>query len=107
MFDRTEALAGRDLDILVGDVVLKIDERLALAARHAPDGLQPIHLRISGGSRLGCRRREANLCYRLAAKPRSVPQRVSEGETTGGAAGDGETWRQRPRHKGLDRIVPS
>ena len=106
MLHRPEALAGGELDILVGDVVLVVDEGFSLAARYPPDRREPVGLRIGRRDGLGRRRGEARLGGGLAPEPRAVLQRLGQGKASGSTAGDRKPGRYGARHEALQTIVP-
>src|SRR5262245_25274537 len=98
MLDRAEALAMRQRDVLVGDVILKIDERLALVTTTGPRRRAGVRFRIGVGHwHSGCI--ETARGRGAAAERGTVLQCLRERKSAGGRAGNAEARRERIRHE--------
>jgi GAF domain-containing protein len=105
VLDRAEALLPGERHVVVGDVVLQIDERLASHTPHAPQRHQSRALRIDIGhvDRLAAR---AAVGRRLQARPGTGGQGVRQSELTIGRAGHRHAGGQGAGDEGRDAIVP-
>ncbi len=99
VLDRAEALALGELDIGDGDVVLEIDEGLALGVLDAPERRHGRAFGIGGGNRHRPRMEAAGR-GRVAAGSDAVGQAGGQGEIALGGAHHNHAGRQRARHEG-------
>ncbi len=105
VLDRAETLVPGERHVLVRDIVLKIDERLAARAAHAPKRRQGHAFRIDL-RQLDRLAAEAAVGGRLEPAPGTRLQRIGKAEPAAGRAGDAHALRQGPGYERRDRLVP-